>query len=94
MLVRGRPLEEIVEDSGLTKEEVEAINPKPKPQTKEEGEAMTTSASHEDLCRSIRTLQAMKTFADFFSQVRLCLIKERLVSSQNRLACFTWGPTG
>lgn len=29
MLVRGRPLEEIVEDSGLTKEEVEAINPKP-----------------------------------------------------------------
>jgi predicted transposase/invertase (TIGR01784 family) len=37
MLVRGRPLEEIVEDSGLTKEEVEA---------------MTTSASHEDRCKS------------------------------------------
>ena len=35
MLVRGRPLEEIAEDSGLTKEEVEA---------------MTTSASHEDRC--------------------------------------------
>ena len=37
MLLRGRPLEEIVEDSGLTKEEVEA---------------MTTSASHEDRCKS------------------------------------------
>ena len=37
MLVRGRPLEEIVQDSGLTKEEVEA---------------MTTSASHEDLCKA------------------------------------------
>ena len=37
MLVRGRPLEEIVEDSGLTKEEVEA---------------MTTSASHEDRWKS------------------------------------------
>jgi hypothetical protein len=37
MLVRGRPLEEIAEDSGLTKEEVEA---------------MTTSASHEDRCKS------------------------------------------
>jgi len=37
MLFRGRPLEEIVEDSGLTKEEVEA---------------MTTSASHEDRCKS------------------------------------------
>ena len=33
MLVRGRPLEEIVEDSGLTKEEVEVIK---------------TAASHED----------------------------------------------
>jgi hypothetical protein len=37
MLVRGRPLEEIAEDSGLTKEEVEA---------------MTTSASHEDRWKS------------------------------------------
>ena len=37
MLVRGRSLEEIAEDSGLTKEEVEA---------------MTTSASHEDRCKS------------------------------------------
>jgi hypothetical protein len=33
MLVRGRPLEEIVEDSGLTKEEVEV---------------MKTTASHVD----------------------------------------------
>jgi hypothetical protein len=33
MLVRGRPLEEIVEDTGLTKEEVEVIK---------------TAASHED----------------------------------------------
>ena len=33
MLVRGRPLEEIVEDSGLSKEEVEVIK---------------TAASHED----------------------------------------------
>jgi len=37
MLVRGRPLEEIAEDSGLSKEVVEA---------------MTTSASHEDRCKS------------------------------------------
>jgi hypothetical protein len=37
MLVRGRPLEEIAEDSGLTKEEVEV---------------MTTSVSHEDRCKS------------------------------------------
>jgi hypothetical protein len=37
MLFGGRPLEEIVEYSGLTKEEVEA---------------MTTSASHEDRCKS------------------------------------------
>jgi hypothetical protein len=36
MLVRGRPLEEIVEDSGLTKAEVEAIK---------------TAASHEDRCK-------------------------------------------
>jgi predicted transposase/invertase (TIGR01784 family) len=36
MLVRGRPLEEIAEYSGLTKEEVEA---------------MKTSASHENLCK-------------------------------------------
>jgi hypothetical protein len=35
MLVRGRPLEEIVEDSGLTKVEVEV---------------MKTAASHEDRC--------------------------------------------
>ena len=37
MLVVGRPLEEIAECSGLTKEEVEA---------------MKTSLSHEDLCKS------------------------------------------
>ena len=37
MLVRGRPLEEIVEDSGLTKEEVEG---------------MKTSASHVDRYKS------------------------------------------
>ena len=36
MLVGGRPLEEIAEYSGLTKEEVEA---------------MKTSASHENLCK-------------------------------------------
>jgi hypothetical protein len=35
MLVRGRPLEEIVEDSGLTKVEVEV---------------MKTAAIHEDRC--------------------------------------------
>ena len=62
MLVVGRPLEEIAECSGLTKQEVEA---------------MKTSPSHEDLSKSRRPLPIS-------SHVRLCLIKKRRVSSQNR----------
>ncbi len=69
MLVGGRPLEEIVEYSGLTKEEVESMKTSPTMKTyvgQRRSEVMKTSPSHEDLCKS-RPLQVMKTSVDFFS---------------------------
>jgi hypothetical protein len=49
MLVGGRPLKEIVEYSGLTKEEVETTKTS---LGQRRSEVMKTSTSHEDLYKS------------------------------------------